>query len=84
MAEYPKCLLRNGSSFEWDGRLYDVLTVEDAEAEKQAKAEGWQTSDQVLNAIADPLDHDGSGKKGGPLPKAEKPVPTRQGKRKGK
>lgn len=47
MIEYPKCLLRDGSAIEWDGKPYDVLIVEDAAAEKAARADGWQPGDEI-------------------------------------
>lgn len=62
MSEFPKSLYRKGTAFEWEGTALDGLTVLDAEQETAARAAGWG---DAVEAIRDPLDHDGNGRKGG-------------------
>lgn len=62
MSEFPKSLYRKGTAFEWEGTALDGLTVADAEQEAQARKDGWG---DAADAIRDPLDHDGDGRKGG-------------------
>lgn len=62
MSEFPKSLYRKGTAFEWEGARLDGLTVLDAKQEAAARADGWG---DAVEAIRDPLDHDGDGRKGG-------------------
>jgi hypothetical protein len=41
MHEYPKMLVREGTAFEWEGRVLDHLTVADADEEAAARDQGW-------------------------------------------
>ena len=41
MDEYPVIVYRVGESFDWDGRPTDTLECADAQALKDAKADGW-------------------------------------------
>jgi hypothetical protein len=63
MSEYPKMLFKRGG----DEIIFDVSATyaiaNDAEAEKALRADGFGDVDVLLTA--DPLDHDGDGKKGG-------------------
>lgn len=65
MSEYPLHLYRAGSQFNWDGRMTDAIEV--ADEDEELAAEGWVRAEAYLNA--DPLDHDGDGKKGGSRPR---------------
>lgn len=62
--EYPQMLYK--------GEAHRI--VDDAEAHEAAKAEGWLTWAEQFRP-ADPLDHDGDGKKGGAKRKPE-PAPA--------
>jgi hypothetical protein len=59
--EFPAMLYRRGSMFEWDGEMFDYLIVNDAEEVAEALDDGWCQG----KPPADPLDHDGNGRKGG-------------------
>lgn len=66
--EYPAALYkRDGVMLEWDGAMWDILTVADAEECEIALADGWF----LPGVLGEPLDHDASGKKGGSKPKAK-------------
>lgn len=41
--EYPKCLYRDGSSFEWEGHKLDGIVVSDGNEEAEAVKGGWRT-----------------------------------------
>ena len=62
-------LYKPGTMLEWDGEFFDYVIVDDAEEAEIAVADGWSYE----KPKADPLDHDGDGKKGGSRrkPKAE-------------
>ncbi len=81
---YPKALYRDGDGFDWDGRMTDRRVVESREEHDAALAEGWLDADDYIHgkAKADPLDHDGDGKKGGSL-KGEESTRARGRRRKG-
>lgn len=59
--EFPATLYKRGNQFEWDGEMFDALIVNDEEEAEIAIADGWYSG----KPSADPLDHDGDGKKGG-------------------
>ncbi|UKK84749.1 hypothetical protein L7H23_01195 [Sphingopyxis sp. BSN-002] len=42
--EYPKCLYRDGSAFEWEGHKLDGIVVNDKEEEAEAVKAGWRTN----------------------------------------
>lgn len=48
MNEHPKMLFREGSQMKWDGRLFDMLIVDNAEEEQAAKADGWLTAEDAV------------------------------------
>jgi hypothetical protein len=62
MSEFPKSLYRRGTGFEWCGVALDGITVADAGGEALARKDGWT---DAADALRDPLDHDGDGRKGG-------------------
>ena len=77
--ELPAMLYKPGGELEWDGEMFDTLVVEDDEALEAALGEGWSVGKPGAEAAADepeteadPLDHDGDGKKGGSKPRAAK------------
>lgn len=39
--QYPKCLYRDGASFDWEGRSLDGIVVDDAQAEADARKLGY-------------------------------------------
>jgi hypothetical protein len=75
--EYPASLYKRGSTFLWDGELFDFIDVNDAEELEIALADGW-----VPHKPSDPLDHDGDGEPGG-SPKGEQATARRGRKPKG-
>ena len=46
--EYSKMLYREGSELEWHGHSLDCLVVDDAEAEAEAKKDGWHEIKDIL------------------------------------
>lgn len=42
--EYPKCLYRDGSAFEWEGHKLDGIVVNDKEEEAEAVKAGWRAN----------------------------------------
>lgn len=66
--EFPLMLYKPGTMLEWDGELFDYVIVNDQEEADVALADGWS----VEKPKADPLDHDGDGKKGGSRPRKPK------------
>lgn len=46
-SEYPKNLFRDGDSFEWEGRNYDGLVVQNGEQEAEAIKEGWRVEHEA-------------------------------------
>ena len=46
--DYPLALYKEGSELEWHGHSLDMKIVDDAEAEAEAKKDGWQTVAELL------------------------------------
>lgn len=69
--DYPRSLYRQrddvGPDFEFDGVRCEMLTVESEEEEAAARKDGWRNSPAEAGKLAkaEPLDHDGDGRKGG-------------------
>lgn len=61
--EYPKAIYRDGGDELIWGEPVETGEVHGSEEETAKLKEGWR-----LHPIADPLDHDGDGQKGGSLP----------------
>lgn len=68
MPEFPAMLYKPGSTFLWDGEMFDYVIVADEEELAIAQADGWSLGKP------DPLDHDGDGKRGGSLPRRKRKV----------
>jgi len=66
--EYPKAMYRDGGSVLIWGKPVETRIVDDAEAEREAREEGWRLHPLPADDLS-PLDHDGDGVKGGSLPK---------------
>lgn len=63
-SEYPKALYQDGGVDLIWGEPIRTVVVHDADEEEIMRLDGWRA-----HPIADPLDHDGDGKKGGSLPR---------------
>lgn len=50
MTNYPKALYRAGSEFEWEGKSFDRIQVEDEESHEAALADGWLHPRDALDA----------------------------------
>lgn len=59
-SEYPKAIYRDGGAELVWGQPIMTSAANSPEEEKAAIAGGWR-----LSPVADPLDHDGDGRKGG-------------------
>lgn len=47
MSDYPKMLYREGFGIDWDGKQFEVVTVDDSSAEAVADADGFVTADKA-------------------------------------
>lgn len=63
--EYPKMLYTLGGTEMVFGQQASFVIVEDADGEAAAKRDGYVTAEGFAAVLADPLDHDGDGRKGG-------------------
>lgn len=73
---YPRSMYRLADGgFEYEGRHFAILEVESETEETAAKKDGWVNHPDDCKT-ADPFDHDGDGKPGGSLPKANAPRKT--------
>lgn len=70
MSEYPKMLYKRGGDEIVFGVPATYSIAEDADAEKALRADGYD--DALALLAADPLDHDGDGKKGGSVARRRK------------